>query len=88
MIPFSNHHHVYYFVCISSIKAGREVVEDLSLRRIERRFRFCYHWRAGTFDSIKYELYNWVNEASLCSPDIKLGVRSEWIKSLVVPTRE
>ena len=30
-------------MCISSIKSGTEVVEDLSLRRIKRRFRFCYH---------------------------------------------
>ena len=28
MISFSNHHHMYHFVHISSIKAGREVIED------------------------------------------------------------
>ena len=46
MISFSNLHNINYLVHISSIKAGREVVEDFSLRRIERKFRFCYHWRA------------------------------------------
>ena len=46
IISFSKLHHLYYFVHISSIKAGTEVVEDLSFRRIERRFRFFYHWRA------------------------------------------
>ena len=46
IISFSNHHHVYSFVHISSIKSGTEVVGDFSLRRIERIFRFCYHQRA------------------------------------------
>ena len=43
MISLSNHHHLYYFVHVSSIKAGREVVKNVTLRRIEQRFRFCYH---------------------------------------------
>ena len=37
VISFSNYHHKYYFVNISSINAGREVIEDFSLPRIERR---------------------------------------------------
>ena len=41
VISFLNHHHPYYFVRISSIKSGREVVEDLSLRRIEQIFQFA-----------------------------------------------
>ena len=45
MIIVSGHFHIYYFVQISSIKTGRGVVGDLSLRRIQRRFIFCYHWR-------------------------------------------
>ena len=31
---------------IYTIKSGREVVEDLPLRRIEQRFLFFYHYRA------------------------------------------
>ena len=46
MISFSNHHYLYYFVHVFSIKASREVVEGLSLRRIQKRFQFCYHCRA------------------------------------------
>ena len=46
MISFSNHYHLYYFVRISSIKAGRELFEDFLLRRIKQRSRFWYHWRA------------------------------------------
>ena len=38
MKSFSNRLHLYYFVHISSIKACRKVIEDLSLHRIERRF--------------------------------------------------
>ena len=38
IILFSNHHNIYYFTHISSIKAGREVVEDFPLRIIKRRF--------------------------------------------------
>ena len=46
MISLCNHRHLYYFVHTFYIKAGREVVEDLSLRRIDRIFRFFNHWRA------------------------------------------
>ena len=46
MIQFSNHHHMYSLVHICSTKPGTEVVEDLSLHRIEQRCRFCYRWRA------------------------------------------
>ena len=46
MISFSNHHRLYFFVHISSIRAGREVVEDLSSRRNEKIFLFLYNWRA------------------------------------------
>ena len=35
VISFLNHHHLYYLVHISYIKSGREVVEYLSLHRIE-----------------------------------------------------
>ena len=45
MVSFPNHRCLYYYVHISSIKVGREVVEDFSLRRIERRFQFFYNWR-------------------------------------------
>ena len=45
-ISFSSYHNLYYFVHVSFIKVVREVVEYLSLRRIEWIFRFCYHWRA------------------------------------------
>ena len=60
MIPFSKFHHLYYFVHISSIKAGTEVVEDLSLRRIKRFFLILlslerYRYSVGTLDIIKYE---------------------------------
>ena len=34
---------LYYFVHISTIKAGTEVVEDLSLRRIEQIFQFLFN---------------------------------------------
>ena len=34
MIYYFYHNHLYYFVHISSIKAGRKVVEDFLLRRI------------------------------------------------------
>ena len=53
MISFSNHFHMYYFVHISCIKSGREVVEDLSLRRIQQIFRFCYHWRAINIATVR-----------------------------------
>ena len=46
MISFNKHHHLHFFVHVSSIKAGTEVVEYLSWHKIERRFRFCYHRRA------------------------------------------
>ena len=60
MISFSNHHHLYSFVNISSIKAGTEVVEYLSMLIIERRFRFCYHWRD-------------IDTALVCSVSLKIS---------------
>ena len=47
IISFYNHHRLYYFVNIFSIKLGWEVVEDFSLRRIEQIFRFFYIWGAN-----------------------------------------
>ena len=44
MILFYKHRRMYLFLHIYLIKAGTEVVEDLSLRRIDPRFRFFNHW--------------------------------------------
>ena len=46
MISFSNLHHMYSLVHISSIKAGREMVAYFLWRRIDQIFQFCYHWKA------------------------------------------
>ena len=46
IVSFYNHLHMHYFVHISSIKSGREVVKGLKLCRINRKFWFYYHWRA------------------------------------------
>ena len=37
---------MYSFVHIFSIKASTEVLEELSLHIIERRFRLCYQYKA------------------------------------------